>query len=54
MNEQQFKEFELTHRMDIVNLNGTYVGNRSCYNHSIKKSFWLHDKFYYLPYYLFI
>jgi hypothetical protein len=29
MNERQFKEFELTHRMDIVNLNGTYVSMRS-------------------------
>jgi hypothetical protein len=29
MNERQFKEFELTHRMDIVNLNGNYVSMRS-------------------------
>jgi hypothetical protein len=29
MNERQFKEFELTHRMDIVNLNGKYVDVRS-------------------------
>jgi hypothetical protein len=35
MNERQFKEFELNERMDIVNLQGTYVGNRSCYNHTI-------------------
>jgi hypothetical protein len=35
MNVRQFKEFELTHRMDIVNINGKYVGNRSYYNYSI-------------------
>ena len=35
MNERQFKEFNLNERMDIINLNGTYVGNRSYYNHSI-------------------
>ncbi len=35
MNERQFKEFDLNERMDIVNLNGSYVGNRSYYNHSI-------------------
>jgi len=35
MNERQFKEFDLNERMDIINLNGSYVGNRSYYNHSI-------------------
>jgi hypothetical protein len=35
MNERQFKEFNLNERMDIVNLNGVYVGNRFYYNHSI-------------------
>lgn len=35
MNERQFKEFNLNERMDIVNLNGTYAGYRSYYNHSI-------------------
>lgn len=35
MNERQFKEFDLNQRMDIINLNGIYVGNRSYYNHSI-------------------
>ena len=35
MNERQFKEFELTHRMDIVNLNGKHVGVRSYYSYKI-------------------
>ena len=35
MNERQFIEFDLNERMDIINLNGIYVGNRSYYNHSI-------------------
>ena len=35
MNERQFKEFNLNERMNIINLNGNYVGNRSYYNHSI-------------------
>jgi hypothetical protein len=35
MNERQFKEFSLTHRMDIINLNGKYVGNRTYYQQKI-------------------
>ena len=35
MNERQFKEFDLNERMDIINLNGVYVGMREYYNHSI-------------------
>ena len=35
MNEQQFKEFDLNQRMDIINLNGLFVAQRSYYNHSI-------------------
>ena len=35
MNERQFKEFNLTHRMDIINLHGKYVGMREYYAHKI-------------------
>ncbi|OFY96729.1 MAG: hypothetical protein A3K10_15685 [Bacteroidetes bacterium RIFCSPLOWO2_12_FULL_31_6] len=35
MNERQFKEFDLNERMNIINLNGVFVAQRSYYNHSI-------------------
>ncbi len=35
MNQRQFKEFDLNERMDIVNLNGKYVGVREYYAHKI-------------------
>lgn len=35
MNERQFKEFDLNERMDIINLNGSYVGMRSYYGYRI-------------------
>jgi len=35
MNERQFKEFNLNERMDIINLNGGYVGMRSYYAYRI-------------------
>lgn len=35
MNESQFKEFNLTHRMDIINLHGKYVSMRGYYGHKI-------------------
>lgn len=35
MNERQFKEFDLNERMDIINLNGVFVAQRSYYNHAI-------------------
>ena len=35
MNERQFKEFDLNERMDIVNLNGSYVGMREHYSSKI-------------------
>lgn len=49
MNERQFKGFDLNERMDIINLHGSYVGNRSYYNHPINfytvYGFWV-DVFY--------
>lgn len=35
MNENQFKEFDLNQRMNIVNLNGKYSGVREYYIHKI-------------------
>lgn len=35
MNERQFKEFGLNERMDIINLNGSYVGMREYYAYRI-------------------
>jgi hypothetical protein len=35
MNERQFKDFNLTHRMDIINLHGKYVGVRGYYGYKI-------------------
>ena len=35
MNERQFLEFDLNERMDIINLNGLFVAQRSYYNHAI-------------------
>lgn len=35
MNERQFKEFDLNDRMNIININGVFVAQRSYYNHAI-------------------